>query len=53
MAHMGQPGDCADQTWAVETTKADVGALEDYVLTVDSNLSPTLSSLPQHVFRRP
>ncbi len=37
--------------WSLETTKADEGALEDNRLTLDPALPPTLSLVPEHVFR--
>ncbi len=43
----------AGQTWSLQTTKADAGALEDNVLTLDPKLPPTLSLAPEHVFQRP
>ncbi|NIA13140.1 MAG: hypothetical protein GWP08_03595 [Nitrospiraceae bacterium] len=39
-------------TWSLATTQADEGILEDNSLTLDPQLPPVVSLLPQHVFRK-
>jgi len=40
----------AGQTWSLAVTKADVGILEDNLLTLPEPLPPVVSLLPEQVF---
>ena len=38
-------------TYSLEVTRADEGVLEDYTITLDAKLPPTLSLIPEQVFQ--
>jgi hypothetical protein len=44
------PGDFAGDTWAVEITRADEGALDDVYFKMSEDIPPVLSLIPEHVF---
>ncbi len=44
-------GDQSDAVWSLAITRADEGPLEDSMLTLDQALTPTLSLVPEEVFR--
>lgn len=44
------PGNGAGKTFSLELTRADEGVLEDSTITLNRNLPPTLSLVPEHVF---
>ncbi len=46
-----KPGDAAGRTCSLELTRADEGVLEDSSITIDAKLPPTLSLVPEHVFK--
>ena len=44
------PGEFAGETWAVEITRADEGALDDVYFKMSEDIPPVLSLIPEHVF---